>query len=253
VVVGSKLPLALALAIILVVASAYLFLSGNSTTPPSSTVTGTPTVPVRTAVNQLVQDINDRNVDGAVAFYAPTSVVRWSGSTGGLSGLYTGSANVKLIYATTVGKTTKMDINVSGYTEKARSPTHINATFVASMLANSTVAGILTATIDVSQEWNWGGGGWHISRENWAYSFFDSSYIDANQSHDATTFPQWRVMQAGRDPNLVSEKSFEWHAGPFLAAAVYAFLFGVASYLVVRRRQSEREGPPDKQRRPAPS
>jgi hypothetical protein len=236
----SKFAVPIALVVILVVAGAYVFLTGNSRTPPSSTVTGPPTVAVRSAVDQLVQNVNDRNVDGVVTFYAPSSVVHWSGNTGGLSGLYNGPANIKLIYATTLGKTTKMNVNVSGYAEKPQSPTRINATFVMDMLANSTVMGKLTATVGVSEEWNWGGGGWRISRENWAYNYFDSSAIDNKSSHDVTTFPQWGVMKAGGNPDLVSEKSFEWHAGPYVAAAVYAFLLSIVFFFVVRPRQANR-------------
>ncbi len=230
----SKLAVPVALVVILVVAGAYVFLTGNSTTSPISTGNGTPTVSVQSAVERLVQDINDRNVDGVVAFYSPSSVMHWSGNTGGLSGLYNGPANIRLIYATTVGKTTKMDANVSGYAEKPLSTTHVNATYVISMLANSTVAGILTANISVSEEWNWGGGGWQISKENWEYKYFDSSWIDSHIISSPTTFPQWGVMKAGGNPDLVSEKSFEWHAGPFLAAAVYAFLLSIAFILAMR-------------------
>jgi len=233
----SKLAVPVALVVILVVAGAYVFLGGNSTPPPSSTVSGPPTVAVRSAVNQLVQDVNDRNVDGVATFYNQNSLAIWSGSTGGLSGRYSGAANIKLIYATTVGKTTKMNATVSNYAEKQFSPTHFNTTYVIGMLANSTVAGILTATISVSQEWNWGGGGWQISRENWAYNYFDSTTIDLNKpGGDPTTFPQWGVMRAGGNPDLVSEKSFEWHAGPYVAATVYAFLLGIVFFFAVRTR-----------------
>jgi hypothetical protein len=235
----SKLAVPVALIVILVAAGAYAFLARNSTTsPPSSTATGQPTVQLRAAVNQLVSDINARDIDGAVTFYAPSSVVVWSGSTGGLVGKYEGPANVRLIYATSVGKTTKMDANVSSYAEKPFSPFHINATYVIGLLANSTVMGSLNATVNVSEEWNWGGGGWQISRENWAYSYFYASNLQNNNS--TTTFPQWGVMKAGGNPNLVSEKSFEWHAGPFVAAAVYAFLFGIASFLVAREVQGRK-------------
>src|SRR5207253_10035051 len=141
---------------------------------------------------------------------------------------------------TSIGKTTKVDANVSGYAEKPVSPAHVNTTFMISMLANSTVAGILTATIDVSQEWNWGGVGWQISKENWAYTYFDSSVIDANHSGPVTTFPQWGVMKAGGNPDLVSEKSFEWHVGPYLAAAVYAFLVTIVFFLVLRPKSNDR-------------
>ena len=43
-------------------------------------------------------------------------------------------------------------------------------------------------------------------------------------------------MKMGGNPNLVPEKSFEWQAGSFLAAGVYAFLLGVAFVLAVKLR-----------------
>jgi hypothetical protein len=201
-------------------------------------------------VNQLIQDLNDRNVDGVITFYGPSAVDVWSGETGGLSGKYTGDDNIRLIYATTVGKSTALDANVSNYAEKTFSPTNVNATFVITMLANSPVAGKVNATIDVTQEWNWGNGGWQISKENWAYAYYDSSQIDAGIP-SATTFPQWGYMLKGGNPNLVSEKSFEWHAGPYVAASVYAFLFGIVAVVALRFRSRGRSARPEGRRRSA--
>jgi hypothetical protein len=73
--------------------------------------------------------------------------------------------------------------------------------------------------------------------ENWNYTHYDSTFIDA-KIPSATTFPQWGYMLKGGNPNLVSEKSFEWSAGPYVAAAVYAFLLGVVMMTVLRLRSS---------------
>jgi len=188
---------------------------------------------VSDAVKQLINDLNGRNVDGVVAFYSPNAIDVWSGRLVGLQGRYTGVDNIRLLYATTVGKSTMVAANYSNYAEDTFSPTHVNATFVVGMLANSSAVGILTATIHVSQDWNWGNGGWQISKENWAYSYYDSSFVDAGIP-SSTTFPQWGFMLKGGNPNLVSEKSFEWHAGPYLAVAVYAFLSGIVAVAALR-------------------
>jgi hypothetical protein len=246
----SKLALPVALVVILVVAGGYLFLSRSPTTSTSSSQSSsssssTPSVTLRTEVDQLIQYINGRNIDGLATFYTQNSVEHWSGNTGGLQGLYTGVSNIRLLYATSVGKTSVIDVNSSNYAEHVFSPTHINATYRLVMLANSTTVGKLNATIDVSQEWNWGSGGWQISRENWSYAYFDASLIDAKLI-SSTTFPQWGVMEAGGNPNLVSEKSFEWNAGPLLAAGVYAFLLTivvvVAAGFISRDRGPRRQG-----------
>jgi hypothetical protein len=44
------------------------------------------------------------------------------------------------------------------------------------------------------------------------------------------------AIKDGLNPNLVPEKSFEWHAGPYVAASVYAFLGAVAGGLLMMRR-----------------
>jgi hypothetical protein len=239
----SRLAVPVAIVAILVVAGAYVFLTRNQGASSSSqgASQSSPSVPLQTVVNQFVSDVINRNVDGLTTFYTQSSVVRWSGNTGGISGLYTGTPDIKLIYATTVAKTTHIALNSSKYAEEVFSPTHINATFHLHMIANSSAGlGTINATIDVSQEWSWGGAGWHISRENWAYTQFDSSAIDLQHYPPATTFPQWALMKEGQNPDLVSEKSFEWHAGPYVAASVYAFLLGVVAIVFLRFRSGER-------------
>jgi len=168
-----------------------------------------------------------------VSFYTPSSVVHWSGELGGLQGLYVGAGNIRLLYAATVGKTTALEANASSYAEDVLTPDNVNTTFNLVLHANSTVAGVLDATISVSQAWSWGDTGWQISRENWTYTQFFSSLLNA-QLGTVTTFPQWGYETKGGNPNLVSEKSFEWHAGPYIAASIYAFLFGFVAIAALR-------------------
>jgi hypothetical protein len=250
----SKLAIPIALIVILVAAAgAYVLIARSpatsTTTLSSSSSSSLPTVPVSTAVNQLVQDLNQRNVDGVVTFYSPNAVLIWSGNVGGLAGMYSPVDNIRLIYATTVGKTSELNASTSDYVEKTLSPTQVNVTFVIKLLANSSVAGIVHATIDASQEWNWGSAGWQISKENWAYKLYDSSLTDLGEG-SATTFPQWGYSLKGGNPNLVSEKSFEWHAGPYVAASVYAFLFGVVAFMALKLRSRDGGTGRDEQRRP---
>lgn len=244
----SKLAIPIALVAILVVAGGYVFLTqgsgSNSSTTQSSTASQS-SIPVNTAVNQFMQDLNSRSVDNMVSFYSPNAVSVWSGNTGGLSGMYTGTNSIRLIYATTVGKDHQLDANLSDYKERVVSPAQTNVTFVVNLVANSTTAGIVTANIDVSQQWNLGSSGWQITKENWSYQLFDSTLIDQGLG-SATTFPQWGYAVKGGNPNLVGEKSFEWHAGPYVAASVYAFLIGVVALTVLkfrsRRALPRREG-----------
>jgi len=243
----SRLTIPVALIIVVAVAGAFVFLSRGSTTSSSSSSSATlPNVPLSTTVSKLIQALNDRNVDGVMTFYGPSAVTHWSGNTGGLSGLYTGTNDIRLVFATTVGKSSTLSANYSNYAEQPFSPTRINATYQIQLVANSTAAGVVNARINASEAWSWVGGSWQISKENWNYVHYDSSFIDAGLPHTATTFPQWSVMKAGGNPDLVSEKSFEWHAGPYIAASVYAFLFGIVAFVVLRARSADAKGSTDK-------
>jgi hypothetical protein len=254
---ASRSVVAVAIIIILVAGGlgAYVFLARGSNTSTSTTSTSsggntsisssattsatssTPTAQVQTSVNQLMSDFTSRNVDGMVSFYNNNAVDVWSGALGGLQGQYTGAGNIRLLYALTVGKASSIKTNVSSISANTLGTTKINATYTINMIANSSVAGGITATILASEQWILGSGGWQISLENWNYTHYDSTFIDA-KIPSATTFPQWGYMLKGGNPNLVSEKSFEWHAGPYVAAAVYAFLFGVVMMTVLRLRSS---------------
>ena len=103
------------------------------------------------------------------------------------------------------------------------------------MLENSTAAGIVHATIDVTPRVGLGQCGLADHQRELGLSHFDSSYIDKGLPA-ATTFPQWGYELKGGNPNLVEEKSFEWHAGPYVAASVYAFLFGIVAFMALRVR-----------------
>jgi hypothetical protein len=234
----SKLVIPVVLVVVVAVAGVYFFLPrgpASSTSTQSFSSSALPTIPVRTEVDQFIKDFNNRNVDGLVAFYAPSSTLIWSGAVGGLAGMYSPVGNIRLIYATTVGKSQMLNANISNYAEKTISPTIINATYKIALLENSSAAGIVHAKIGVTQEWVWGSTGWQITKENWAYTQFDSSFVDAGMPA-ATTFPQWGYQLKGGNPNLVEEKSFEWHAGPYVAASVYAFLFGVVAFMALKLR-----------------
>jgi hypothetical protein len=232
--------------VILAGAGAYVFLTRNSTPVSSSAASSStdaasssPAVGVQGGVDQLMTDFNGRNVNGMTGLYASDALVIWSGALGGLQGMYPGTGNIRILYAETVGKATRLDANVSDYYESTSSPTQANVTYTIKMIANSTVAGGITGTILVSERWELAGAGWRISLENWNYTHYDSTLIDKSLG-TATTFPQWGYMLKGGNPNLVSEKSFEWHAAPYVAASVYAFLAGIIVIGLIRFRKPGR-------------
>jgi hypothetical protein len=238
-----KLAIPVAVIVILVVAGAYAFVTLNPGTPSKSTssssttslspLNSVPTVAVSPEVNQFISDLNTMNINGLMTFYGPNAVDVWSGKAGGLSGRYGTTESIQLIYATSIGKSNSTYANIVNYAEKAITPTETNTTYLLSIVSYSAVAGKVTARVNVTDQWDWGSTGWHITKENWSYLYYNSSYSDTG-SVSATTFPQWGYSLKGGNPNLVSEKSFEWHAGPFLAAGVYAFLLGVVAFGVMK-------------------
>jgi hypothetical protein len=193
----------------------------------------TPSTPVKTAVNQWVQDFNTRNVGGLGDFYTQATSVTWAGQASGLAGTYSGQGNVRILYGSSIGKTTSLNASISNYKESPLNPSNVNVTMTVNMFGNSSVVGKLTSTVAATQQWNYVGGQWQIAKETWNYQTFVVQYPVS-----ATTFPQWAALKSGQNPQLVSEKSFECNAGPYVAASVYAFLGGVLviGLLTYRRR-----------------
>lgn len=240
----SALAVAVVVFVAIGIAVELVFLPKASTpsTPTTTTTTTTvycappatcptPSTPVKTAVTQWVADFNSRDVTGLGNFYAQDTVVTWTGNAPGLTGTYNGVGNVRILFGSSIGKTTSLVASISNYAEKDVNPSNANVSLTLTMNGNSSVVGALGITINANQEWNYIAGSWQIVKETWNYVTFNEQFPVS-----ATTFPQWTAMKEGQNPNLVSEKSFEWHAGPYVAASVYAFLFGVVAFMGLRFR-----------------
>jgi hypothetical protein len=216
--------------------------SGASTeTTSTSTMmtyscTGCSPPPLKDAVNQWVSDFNSRDVTGLSNFYATDAMVDWTGHASGLTGVYDGEGNIRILYGSSIGKTTSLIANISGYNEKDINPSNANVSLTLTMNGVSTVVGNLSISVDADQQWNYVGGQWQIVKESWNYlKFYESTPVSS------TTFPQWTAIKLGQNPNLVSEKSFEWHAGPYVAVSVYAFIAGILVVGVVMSRNRSRQ------------
>ena len=199
----------------------------------------TPSITVQAAVNQWVADFNSRNVPAIAGFYTQDAVVTWTGggSAGaGLDGTYNGLENIKILYGSSIGKTTSLNASIANFAAKALSPDEDIVTMTLAQNGNSSVVGALTISVDANQIWEYVGGQWQIVHETWNYVTFNEQFPVA-----ATTFPQWTALKEGLNPNLVEEKSFEWHAGPYVAASLYAFLFGVVALTAIRYRRTRRQ------------
>ena len=191
-----------------------------------------PSQSVKTAVDQWVSYISSRNVTGLGDLYARNATVVWSGDAAGLSGTYDGQPNIKILYGSTIGKDTGANASIANYVQKFAANTNANVSFTLNIRGNSTEAGAVMILANASQEWKYAAGQWQIVKENWDYTTFDEQIAFCC----VTTFPQWTALKDGQSPNLVSDKSFEWSAGPYVAASVYAFLGGVVTTGFVRYR-----------------
>jgi hypothetical protein len=208
--------------------------SGASASIYCSSGCPTPSTKVQSAVNQWVADFNSRDVTGLGNFYSTNAVVDWTGQASGLAGVYNGVGNVRILYGSSIGKTTTLIANISNYKENDINPSNANVTLTLNMNGLSSVVGQLSITVAVSQQWNYIGGSWQIVKETWNYVVFNEQYPVS-----ATTFPQWTAMKEGLNPNLVPEKSFEWHAGPYVAASIYAFLGAIAAIGAITYRKTK--------------
>jgi hypothetical protein len=215
--------------------------SGTATTTTTATTVycasgcPAPSTPLKTAVDKWVSDFNSRDVTGLGNFYGQDATVAWTGQAPGLTGNYVGLGNIRILFGSSIGKTTFLVANISNYQEKPTNPSNVNVTLTLDMRGNSSVVGALGITIQASQVWNYVGGQWQIVQETWNYTTFNEQFPVS-----ATTFPQWTALKTGQNPDLVSEKSFEWHAGPYVAASVYAFLGGIVAIGVLTYRRRSR-------------
>jgi hypothetical protein len=247
---ASKFIIPVVIVVAVAFASVYLLVGQSSLTPrsssevskttSSSSVTETysgplPSTPVKAAVDQWLKDFNDRDVEGLANFYGFSSDVIWTGNTAGLQGGYAGAGSIRILYGSTIGKTTQLIARSSNYTEKQLSPVNINVTMTLKLNGNSSVLGALNGTIIATQDWFFTSGQWQIVKENWNYKAFDVQYPASS-----TTFPQWGALRQGNSPELVSEKSLEWRAGPIAAAAIYVLLAGVISFPILKSRTRRR-------------
>lgn len=244
----SALAVAVVVFVAIGVAVELVFLpkASTSSTPTTAATTTTvyscsgcsaPSTTVQAAVKQWVTDFNSRDVTGIGNFYAQDTTVVWTGTAPGLTGTYNGVGNVRILFGSSIGKTTTLNASIANYNEKDVNPYNANVSLTLSMNGNSSVVGALGITIDATQQWNYIGGQWQIVKETWNYVTFNEQFPVS-----ATTFPQWTAMKEGQNPNLVSEKSFEWHSGPYVAALVYAFLFGVVALGAIKYRNRPRQG-----------
>jgi|HubBroStandDraft_6_1064221.scaffolds.fasta_scaffold1915816_1 hypothetical protein len=63
----------------------------------------------------------------------------------------------------------------------------------------------------------------------YAYEELQACTLQVHPISSTTFSRSGRRQRRGAYPDLVSEKSFEWHAEPYVAASAYAFMVGTSS------------------------
>ncbi|MFI5419674.1 MAG: hypothetical protein ACHQ1H_01770 [Nitrososphaerales archaeon] len=245
--------------VVIIAGAAFLALSGGSGTTTSSTTTTpvvtTSTTPISTtstvstttstssssstqatgsadlaavqsANTAHINAIQQRNVPLVLGGYTNNAVVVWTGNTGGLGGTYTGTGNIRLLYAGALSTAQTITLTMSNYTASAIDSTHANSTYNLAMNGTSSVLGAFHGHIAVSVAWIYNGTAWAIQQENWNYVTFATSV-----SGGATTFPQWHTPSRDSPDAL---KNFIFHiGGGAFAFAIFAYMAVIGVLLVV--------------------
>jgi hypothetical protein len=141
------------------------------------------------AVDAWVLDFNARNVEALSDLYSANATVAWSGAgvwfdtaygvgAGGssLAGRYDGAQSVKILYGSSIGKTSILHASVGNYNESAINPDSVNVTMTININGSTPYVGTINAVVRASQEWQYGGGQWQIVKENWNYRSFDVEF-----------------------------------------------------------------------------
>jgi hypothetical protein len=144
------------------------------------------------AVDAWVQDFNARNVEALSNFYSSDATVAWSGAgvwfdTGSgvgagssLVGSYAGALDVKILYGSSIGRTSILNASISNYSEFDMNPDNVNVTMTIDVNGNTFWSGTMNAVLLASQEWQYGGGQWQIVKENWNYQTFNVEFPTAS-------------------------------------------------------------------------
>ncbi len=169
-------------ALTIVLASTTLYESTSRTTVTStSTQTETSTVTLEPSVMPSVYEwvyyLQSRDVDSLAGMYAPRANVTWTGDIPGLAGIYRGQGDIKILYGSTIGKTTALDASISNYSQETASQSVENVTFFLSITGNSSVEGAVKMAADVTQSWSYTGGQWQVLQESWNYTTYDVQFL----------------------------------------------------------------------------
>ncbi len=124
--------------------------------------------------NHLMQ-LNARNISALVSGYESNATVEWTGVVGGLTGDYSGSANIKILLGSLSGKF----INFSLSNEYQSVGVKGNVSVVDSTFdfqAYSSIEGNVNDTIVAQDTYHHTGNSWMIAHEVWNFTQFDVQF-----------------------------------------------------------------------------
>ncbi len=246
----SKVVVAVGVVVIVAVAGVGLFFatqkpstSGTtSTTSPSTssssilTTTNTQATPppgAKQTFDQHLSNIDSRNIPVALNDYSDNAVVVWTGNTAGLGGSYSGTGNIRLLFAAALSTAQQMTLTPSNYIVRNNSASQVTVNATLAMSGKSNILGAFNGTIIAQAVFNLSNGAWKISNEAWFYKTFNVS-----SSGGATTFPEWQKVG---EP-VTSRRSADWlhnfawdFGGPGAALIIYVSIALLAAVLVVER------------------
>jgi hypothetical protein len=175
--------------------------------------------------------IQGRNIQSLSDYYTSNSTVLWAGTAEGLQGIYSGQANIRLLYVSSLSHMDKLEVASTGINATSIGP-NVSVSMNLYLNGHSSVIGNLSAMVEVTQLWSNAGGNWTIQNETWNYVKFEST-----NPGTATVFPQWGLSLEGKNPDLSSEHVLEWDAAPYVAAGIYGMIVGISVLALLSRRR----------------
>ncbi|MDG7005370.1 MAG: hypothetical protein JRM86_00360 [Nitrososphaerota archaeon] len=176
---------ALTLIILLVLQS---FIGGGLLSTRTETSTVTSTLTIQPALNPVVDQwayyLGARDVTQLADMYAQNASVTWEGVAGGLTGVYQGLPDIKILLGVTVGKETAAVAKIGNYSQTVVNPSDDNVTFSLTVNGTSIVQGAFLFKVNVSQEWSYSAAAgqvgqqqqWQIAKENGNYTTYNIQF-----------------------------------------------------------------------------
>lgn len=208
----------------------------SKTTTTSATTQTTLTInpaQIRSVFDDHLNKISARDIPVLLNDYEPNAVVTWTGNTAGLGGNYSGTGNIRLLYAAALSTAQKITLTPTNYTQSVVAPDRVLVSTTLNMSGSSQILGPFNGTIVAKIVFTYDNGAWKIINEAWDYKVFNVS-----QSGGATTFPEWQKVgppvPQRRGPDWLHD--FVWdYGGPLTAMIIYAYIIAIAVFMAVKR------------------